>query len=277
MARNFIILFTEKEGSTPIVQLLDNLNCIDIISQTIDTWEPFDEHNCGPMSMSDYLQCLDLIYGDDIDRMNELNEVYTATSPLPLRTFDKTKSVGFKMRLQPQRHYGFFQRLACFIFRLRSIRSFRKNNVLVFVTLRQDVLRWALSKYHGDGTGQPGHLQFKLASGKIDKSQIPGIHVDLNELSDIIRECERILARKRKLIDQLRRKGISAWPLQYETFCNDKRAFIDDVLSRLEQSVSEEDVEAALSAGPLFEKVHSHNIRDFVINADEVLREFGER
>jgi hypothetical protein len=43
MGKNFIILFEEKEGSTPIVRLLDNFNEIDIIHQPLNSgWEPFD-------------------------------------------------------------------------------------------------------------------------------------------------------------------------------------------------------------------------------------------
>lgn len=59
------------------------------------------------------------------------------------------------------------------------IKILRRNDTVVFLAVRQDVFRWGLSKYHGDGTGQPpGHLQFKLARGELQKSEIGKIHVD---------------------------------------------------------------------------------------------------
>lgn len=46
---------------------------------------------------------------------------------------------------------------------------FKKYKVVVLFALRQYLLRWGLSKYHGDCTGKPGHLQFKLANVRINK------------------------------------------------------------------------------------------------------------
>lgn len=278
MGRDFVIFFEEKEGSTPIVRLLDNFNAIDIVHQTSKTgWEPFDVHCCGPISMRHYLRCLELIYNEQIPYMQELNRIYTATARLPLLPFDKAKSVGFKMRFQPQRNKAWLRRLLAPAFRRGSINCFRANDVVVFVTVRQDVLRWALSKYHGDGTGRPGHLQFTLARGKIDRSQIPKIHVDLDAFGPLLEKCERQIMHKRRLIARLNRSGIRAWPMLYEYFCNDKKEFLAEVLSRLELSPSERDITAVLEKGTRFEKVHDQDIRGFVVNADDVLERFGER
>lgn len=277
MGRNFVILFDEKEGSTPIVRLLDNFDAIDIVRQAPNTgWEPFDLHCCGPISMRNYLRCLKLIYSDQTPYMQELNRIYTATAKLPLQPFDKGKSVGFKMRFQPQRSNVRLRQLLSPVFTHFSINRFRANNVVVFVTVRQDVFRWALSKYHGDGTGRPGHLQFKLANRKIDQSQIPKIHVDLNDFGELLAECERKIRLKRDLVGRLSRSGVRAWPMLYESFCNDPRAFFAEVLSILELPLTEQDITAALAKGTKYQKVHSHDIREFVINVDDVLEKFGE-
>ncbi|MGH8167019.1 MAG: hypothetical protein ACREQ1_07255 [Woeseiaceae bacterium] len=278
MGKNFVILFEEKEGSTPIVRLLDNFNAIDIVHQVSNTgWEPFDLHCCGPISMRNYLRCLELIYNHQTPYMQELNRIYTATATHPLEPFDKGKSVGFKMRFQAQRTNVWLRQLLAPAFTSYSINRFRANDVVVFVTVRQDAFRWALSKYHGDGTGKPGHLQFKLARGKIDRPQIPKIHVDLSAFGRLLERCERQIALKRRLVARLNRNGVSAWPMLYESFCNDKRDFFADVLSRLEVPSTDDEITAALEKGTRFEKVHDHNIREFVVNADDVMEEFGER
>ena len=276
MGKNFIILFEEKEGSTPIVRLMDNFHSIDIVHQR-SHWEPFDLHCCGPISMRNYLRCLELIYGDEISYMEELNRIYTATARYPLRPFDKEKSVGLKMRFRPQRSNRWLHSLLGPAFTRYSINRFRANDVVVFITVRQDILRRALSMYHGDGTGRPGHLQFKLARGKIDQSQVPKIHVDLNAFRQLLSRCERRIMLKRHLLARLNRNGVTAWPMLYESFCDDKKAFFAEVLSRLDLPSTEHDITAALEKGTRFQKVHSHDIREFVVNADEVLEEFGER
>jgi hypothetical protein len=278
MGKNFIILFEEKEGSTPIVRLLDNFTTVDIVHQVSNTgWEPFDLHCCGPISMRNYLRCLKLIYGEERPYMEELNRIYTATARSPLRTFDKGKAVGLKMRFRPQRSHSWVNWLLDPAFRYFSIDLFRTNDVVVFVTVRQDVFRWALSRYHGDGTGRPGHLQFKLAKGKIDRSQIPKIHVSLPDFRRLVSHCERQVMLKRRLLARLSRSGVTAWPMLYESFCDDKSAFFAEVLSRLDLPSTEHDVTVALEKGTRFQKVHSQDIREFVVNADDVLEEFGER
>lgn len=278
MARNFIILFEEKEGSTPIVRLLDNFTSVEIVHQISNTgWEPFDLHCCGPISLRNYLRCLDLIYGTETPYMQELNRIYSATARLPLRPFDKSKSVGFKMRFRPQRSNALLQQLLGATFRRRSIKLFRAHDIVVFVSMRQDVLRWALSKYHGDGTGRAGHIQFKLANRKISRSEIPKTYVDLKVFRRLLSRCEAQIEQKRLLIDRLNHGGVTAWPMLYEFFCDDKRGFFTEVLSRLELEFSGKDLTDALEKGTKVRKVHSHDIREFVVNADEVLEEFGER
>ncbi len=281
MARNFIILFDAKEGSSPLVRLLDNFSQIDIIHHdTGDAgWEPFDDYSCGPLTLDDYRRCLELIYGNSQDYLGPLNEIYTKTARGAIVHFDKTKAVGFKMRLKSQQPHWFpLVRLwRNFRFRQVSMEIFRKHDVMVFLLVRQDVFRRALSEYHGDGTGRPGHLQFKLAAGKLAKEEIPRIHVDLKAFGRTLRRCEATLAAKKSLYQTLLKNELAVCPLFYEQFCTDKPAYLRNVLKQLEVQFTEEDITGAIGQGAYFEKVHSDDISDYVENADEVVARYGHR
>jgi hypothetical protein len=278
MSKRFIILFEQKEGSTPMIRLLDNFDAIDIVHQVSNTgWEPFDRHTAGPMPFGSYLRCLELIFGPDEPYMDELNSIYSSTSSRPLEAFDKKKNVGFKMRLRPQHDNRFVRWIRSPKFKRETFNILLKHGVVVFVTVRQDVFRWALSMYHGNGTGQPGHLQFKLAKGLIKRSDIPPINVDLADFRPILKKFENQIEQKRQLIERLNGMGIPAFPLLYEEFCGNQVAFFQNFVERLELPLSADDVRAALDQGTDLKKVHSDDISEFVINADEVLAEFGDR
>jgi len=83
--RNFIIFFEEKEGTSPLVRLLDNFDQISVVHQVGKdwSWEPFDRHSCGRLSMHDLTQCFDLIFGENLLDMERLNAIYTKTAKAP--------------------------------------------------------------------------------------------------------------------------------------------------------------------------------------------------
>ena len=61
--RNFIILFHEKTGTSALVRLLDKFDEITILGQKKNRGlEPFDRHNCGPMTLNDLQRCLDIVF-----------------------------------------------------------------------------------------------------------------------------------------------------------------------------------------------------------------------
>jgi hypothetical protein len=287
--KNFIVFFTEKEGTSAVVRLLDNLAGVSVIHQVDDKgWEPFDAHQCGPMSLDDLERCLDLVYGPgDVD-MDALNGIYTRTAVRPLAPFSRSQSVGFKMRFVPPQLKsslagglrglenllsGRMQRQ----FEKRMIALLARHDVTVFVAVRQDVFRWALSKYHGDGTGKTGHLQFKLAKGELRREEIPRIEVSIDRLGAIVSECERTHEEKRALLAQLRRAGVRAHPMLYEEFLEDKHRFFQELLTRLDVTVDAEEITKALAAGTSLEKVHSEDIAEFVVNHQEVAARFADR
>ncbi|MFQ5963459.1 MAG: hypothetical protein ACE5KZ_04155 [Candidatus Scalinduaceae bacterium] len=294
--RNFIIFFTEKEGTSPLVHLLDNFEQISIIHQVDSSewepvdkaWEPFDRKNCGSMPLRSLERSLDIIYNKEPIDFKRLNQIYTRTARRPFKEFSRNGVVGFKMRFTPPRKnfpymaaFSPWNRLSKIFmewpFRRMMINLLRRNDVVVFLAVRQDVLRWGLSKYHGDGTGKPGHLQFKIANGEISKEEIGKIYVDCKRLEEIILKCEKILTHKHQLMEEFKLAGIQAYPLCYEDFLTDKQKIISEILDLLELEISKEEIDTALKEGVYFKKVHSDDILDFVENHEEVKEKFGNR
>lgn len=280
--RNFIIFFAEKEGTSPLLRLLNNFEQISIIHQVnTQDWEPFDIQNRGAMTLRNLERCLDMVFNQESVDLKQLNQIYTKTANKPLEEFSGNEVTGLKMRFTtPAKNSLFWNRLpknfTASSFRLMMFNVLKKNDVVVFLALRQDILRWALSKYHGDGTGKPGHLQFKLASGKLKRNAIGKIHVDSARLKILISQCVEAHARKRCLVEDLKQAGIQTHFLVYEDFLQDKREYLNQILGILELDASSEELAAALKRGAYFEKVHSNDIANFVVNHAEVTEKFGK-
>ena len=277
------------------MRLLENFTHVSVVHQIqSEGWEPFDKHNCGPMSLRSLRQCFELIFGKEPLDMECLNRIYTRTAKLPIETIKKSGVVGFKMRFIPPQDeppaVGRFPLVRNFAkamylhyqtrrgpFKAVMFDLLKKHNVVAFVVVRQDVLRWALSKYHGDGSGNPGHIQFDLASGKISKEEVPKINVDCRRLEAVIANCENSHRKKRALMADFKQAGISTYPLLYEDFLSDKLQYFEQIFQHLEQRVSRQEIQAALTKGSVFQKVHSYDMSEYVINHQEVLDRFKGR
>ena len=280
--RNFIIIFADKEGTSPLLRLLNNFEQISIIHQVnTQDWEPFDIQNRGAMTLRNLERCLGMVFNRESINFKQLNQIYTRTAKMPLDESSRNEVTGLKMRFTtPGKNSPFWNRspkdFTDDAFRLMMFDVLKRNDVVVFLALRQDILRWALSKYHGDGTGQPGHLQFKLASGKIKRNAIGKIHVDSTRLETIISQCVEAHARKRRLMEDFNQAGIQNHFLVYEDFLTDKQKYLHRILDILELKPSTEEIGAALKKGTYFEKVHSDDITNFVVNHEEVIEKFGQ-
>jgi len=291
--KNFVHLFGEKEGSTAIVQLLAQFNQVHVVRAKHE-WEPFDAHVVGAMSIGTLVNCIDIVLGQRPLDADKLNRAYSRTSRAVLMPIDTSGSVGFKMRFRPPqlslpligripfvpdllrtRYDGYQIRTGPY--RRLMFDLFRRLKPVVFVGVRQDVLRWSLSRYHGDGTGQKGHLQFKLAAGEIRREDIAPIHIDMARLGTIVTQYEARLRRKRKLFNDLRAAGVHAVPLLYERFVSDKARFVREVMRHIEVPVSDAEIDAVLSRPEELKRVHSNNISEFVVNHEEVQGRFGNR
>jgi hypothetical protein len=286
-ARNFVMFFEEKEGTTAIVRLMDNFPQVDVL-RARGEWEPFDRHACGPMPTSSLRECLDLIFSGG--PAAEVNRIYRRTATRSLTEFRSNPSVGFKMRFKPPRDRSGrpeapdFPQLGTGTdhesrarFARTMIDVLKRHDVLVFLAVRQNLLRWALSKYHGDGTGRPGHIQFRLATGKVARHEISRIHVDPDVLERKIDVCRAIHAGKRRLAAGLRDAGLDVVPVRYEDFLGDQLAFLGELLAHLGQRPSDAELRDAVARGPRIERVHGDDLSEFFLNASELEARFGDR
>jgi len=293
-ASNFIIFFNEKEGTSSLVRLLNSFERVSVVHHADGMgWEPFDKHNCGRMPLKTIKRCFDLIYKKNKIDMSKLNKIYTKTATKPLAMIDARKSIGFKMRFRPKINLGIpyignlpliKKTIKPFViknqkhkFKRTMIALINKHNLVAFITVRQDTLRWALSKYHGDGSGNPGHLQFKLAAGLINKENLQNIHVDCDKLERIITDCERVLQRKKDLMLSFKHAGIKTYPLKYEDFCQDKFKYFQNMFNHIGINLPKEEISSSLEKDAHFKKVHSDDISRFVANHEEVIEKFGDR
>ena len=291
--RNFIILFDGKAGTTPLVRLLDKFDLITVLHQKKNTgFEPFDRHRCGRMTLKNLQQCLDIIFDQGPKNNEQLNRIYMSTARRPLDIIGEKGVVGFKMRFTPSIPYPLhieglpvWNRLAKKFFQEHYIQSFRKmmfntlkrHDVIVLMAVRQDVLRLGLSKYHGDGTGEPGHLQFKLARGAIARNEIGSIQVDCERLEKIISKCETLHENNRQLMGEFKQAGIQIHPILYEDFVTDKRSYLERLFGILELDITSDEISHVLGQEEYYKKVHSADISEFVVNHEEVTSRFGDR
>lgn len=276
---NFIILFQEKEGTTAMVNLLKNIEQICYVSQKDNKggWEPFNKHNCGEMPISEYCSLIDKIFNSEEIDTTEINALYTKRGKGPLDEIDKSKSVGFKLRFWPPIKNPLKMLLFFPYFERMMLKLLKKNKVKVFLAVRQDIFRWGLSKYHGDGTGKKGHIQFKLAEGKIKKDEIGKIRVKPLKFELILKSCELRHWRKKRLLSKMKCKGLDVFPLMYEDFLESNEKVLKYMLDKLEIEYKQEDLTRALEKGTKFKKVHSNDIAEFVENHEEINKKFGRR
>ena len=262
--KNFIIFNSEKEGSCALVQTLNNFDDITIISDFI---EPFDRHmfvksdhgKGKDISKEDFLRCLSLTYDSSQNYLEELNNIYARYNSHCTFSFSKEKSHGFKMRLRKQWSEDLFLTL-------------KKYKVTAFVLFRKDILRWALSKYHGNGAGKKGHLQFS----DVHIKDLPKLKVNWSSLKEKIKRCERSIADKEKLIQDLRNSGVDAFPLYYEDFCNNKSGYFKNLLHKLDIVLSDQDIQQVLMQDCNYKKVHPDDISTFVDNHQEITKKFDD-
>ncbi|MGM0409103.1 MAG: hypothetical protein ACQERU_14070 [Bacteroidota bacterium] len=275
--RNFVILFQEKEGTSALVRMLDNFEEFTIIHQKKGGWEPFNVHNCGQMKFDDYFYCVDKVLNNRPIEIGSINKIYTKTARKPIAVFNKNRATGFKMRLYAPLKSNLLKVLFHPKFENRWIQTIKQNKTVIFISVRQDIFRWALSKYHGDGTGRKGHIQFKMASNKTDNIEIRKIHVNPIRLWIIIKICELRHQRKKMLYHKLKQKGIKVVPLLYEEFSEDKKSFLKKIYNVLEIPLTPERIEDKIRQEVKFKKVHSNDISTFVKNHKEIIKKFGNK
>lgn len=245
------------------MRLLDKFELIRILHQENNKgFEPFDRHNCGRMALSNLKKCLDIIFNRGPENTEQLNRIYSETAKRRLSVIGERGVVGFKMRIRPRRPYPLhvdafpgwndywqekYFELYIQSFKIAIFDILKRHDVIVLMAVRQDVLRLALSKYHGDGKGNPGHLQFELARGVIDRNNIGKINVECGRLEEIVSECESLHQEDRLLMEEIRQAGIQAHPILYEEFVTDKCSYLDRLFRILELEITNDEITQVLS------------------------------
>jgi hypothetical protein len=291
---HFLVLFNEKEGSSHLMMLLNHFSGISVVHQTDNQgWEPFDRHAHRSLSTGSLMKCLDLVFAPGGEKQTELNRIYTRTSSRPLDYYDRGGDIGFKMRFEPPRDpcllTRVIERLPWFgsslakrldierrWYQYRLFSLLRQHKVVVLFAVRQDLYRWSLSKYHGDGTGNDGHLQFKIATGELDRTKVPAIEVDPVGLQQVIDKCRFIVDMKIKLKHKMQKAGIRTAAVIYEEYMRDPYAYFHKLFEALGRRVSDAEIAAVLEKGSSLKKVHSEDISEFVLNHQEIEAAFGD-
>lgn len=286
----FVLLFNEREGTSAFIRLLDNFQQISLIRREGDVIsEPFDRHNCGPMTPRNFTNLFHLLFDDNALNINKINHIYTKTSHRAITPYNKNKITGFKMRLYNGIYLPYPRYIRMFLLGFPITGNFlrRKREDLffdliktlkftVFLAIRQDVFRKALSKYYSNNisTGNV-HPQFDIANGKLNPSGLPKIFVKPKQLEKYLDKSKQEIIAQRILYRQLKKRQIPVFPLLYEDFLMDKVSFIKTFFRDLGHIVSDEDIQKAIKKGNPFKKVHSNDISDFVINGDELEKKYG--
>jgi hypothetical protein len=288
---NFFVLFDGKEGTSHLMILLDQFTGVSIVHQTDGRgWEPFDWHLHQSLSINALMRYLNLVFAPGDGNAAKLNKIYTHTADRRLDHYDKSGAVGFKMRFALPAERGPVTRLIARWgpdwlnqlridqrwYERRLLSLLVKHEVVVLFAVRQDLFRWALSKYHGDGTGRDGHLQFEIASGNLRRSQVPAIEVDPARFQETIDDRRCIIDEKKRLMIKMQRLGIKTAAIVYEEFLSDPHAYFHKLFRAIGHKVSDLEISEVLKKGTPFKKVHSEDISEFVVNHREIEAQFGE-
>ena len=287
--KDFILFFEEKEGTSAMMRRADRFANISIVHHDNGRgWEPLEPYQLGEdVKQHDIDELLSLIYSKP--RNGEvLRKAYRKKVPnRQLVDLPSENAVGLKMRWKPPRRVHFDKPWLDLpvnrILKTRRHRAYRdsmvatlhEHGVVPMLAVRQNIFRWALSKYHGDGQGNKGHLQFKLAYGELSREDIPTIHVDLKQFGHVLDQCRRLHDQKREFVAWMASQGLEVWPLKYETFLQEPNRFFRQMLTRLGHKGREEDIRRVLNEDIKLQRVHSGHISEYVENHEELTSTYG--
>lgn len=244
--KDFMILYRGHEGSSAIISHLKKSSNIDIVG-----FEPFDTHHMKKhLKGPDLARVFKLMFDKSVNfgYNKQIKDIYSQYTEIPINNIDKKKSVGFKIRL---RAWPVIKNIIV------------KNNVVCFVLIRKNILKWAISRLRSNT------LQFQLINKDITAN--PKLYVKIEDLDEKIRLCQKLLDDKQKLINALKADGVDVHPIYYEDYCNNKYKFFENVFNKLDIKMTNQELKKFAEIEVHFKKVHSNDIKDFIENYDEVL------
>lgn len=173
--------------------------------------------------------------------LNQAKYNYTKYSDKPLN-FDKNKNIGFKLRVKE----------------INIIKSLAdKFGLKIFVLMRKNILKHGISKCESN------QLQFKLINNELDSDR--KINIDLGLLDKNILECRAKLEFKESLIDKY-----NFYPIYYEDFLYNKSSFFKSLINIIDPTIPDFFIDQISNQESYFKKVHSDNLKDFVLNYEEL-------
>jgi len=245
MSKDFIVFFEGGEGSSAIMSHLKQFTeKLDII-----WFEPFDNcHFTNKLIDDDLSNIFSNIFNKNIKKnYNEnIRQIYSNYTDRQLADFDKNKSVGFKMRF---RDWDTIKPIII------------KNNVVIFLLVRKNIVKWAISKYGSNS------LQFKLIKGEIKEN--PKTNINIKQFEKILKRCRESIDYKYSLFKKLKMEGVEVYLIYYEDYCENKTIFLNSILRKININLDLEKVKEIATKNIHFKKVHSDDIKTFVTNYDE--------
>lgn len=224
---------------------LDRVDGISVVGMDKNVVEPFDAHRSGG-AMGSHELCKQLV-----------------------KSFEgKEDGIRIaKMRFRSQKKLW----MPDFFHERFVIRTLKQNQIRPLILLRADLFELALSKYHGDGSGKTGHMQFIATQNQKfapEKMTIGGKRwvwsrrraiVHFRRLTRICRRCASA--------------GLDPVILRYEQMLHHPEVFWSDVAAALGQP------DLAQSMQDAFEQQKMRKVRDnsaaLYDNYDELFRHHG--
>lgn len=239
MARNFVIIYSGRTGSSPIVNILARQPGL-----CVPVFENLDHRFIGRERAPEIAAILDGVFAT--------GRLEGAELPVHMPRFPEgevPQAIGFKWR-----PYGDWARVC---------EVFRRHDVMLFVLSRRDFVEVASSLYittHGNRLQNeveiPGHPQFGIAKGvaesrdSIAKMQAMTFPVRPRLLYRIMRQQVRARADLVTLAREAHDAGVPVRALAYEDFTADNEGFIKALLAEIGMPAP-----AALDLTSDFEKV----------------------
>ena len=287
--KDFLLFFEEKEGTSAMMRWADRFENVQVVHhQNGRGWEPLEPFLLGrDVKQNEVEELLNLIYSRPRD-LQALRDAYRIKVPgRKLVPLDSEVSVGLKMRWKPPRvlHVGtdvvdlpvnrLFKRQRYRVYREYMVEMLHENGVVPMLAVRQNIFKWALSKYHGDGTGKRGHLQFLLASGAMSREDIPKIHVNLRRFGRLVDLCRRKHDNKREFVEWMNSRGLEVKPLIYESFLEDPVNFFGGFLEAIGHDWTKQNIQSVLEQDIELKRVHSGKLSEYVENHQELEEAYG--
>ena len=234
MGRNFLVIYTAREGSSAIMaRLSSNPNISVPLMEELDKF--WIRKFYGTLDLAATFDAVFSTGAFDMPHTYARNNYLAPPRPVLDETTGQRRAVGFKWR-----PHGVTAAL---------VKVLRRHEVVVFHLARQDFLELICSLHISSsevGGQRLGHAQFAAARDEESRAkirqtlntlQVPASLFAMSGLA--LRRVGRAL-QHRLLVERLRRAGVRVLPLRYEAFNADPESFFRDMCARIDVEHTED-------------------------------------